>query len=114
MKNIHIVEGIYKEDKIMGLSIEEQEIHINASRDEEFATAYCSDSTWITKMDKLVAKSPELFEVIAENDVSKTYRFPKRLLSVRSTIIQREYTDEQRQAMADRLKAAREKANGTE
>ena len=93
----------------MSLGIEEQEISINASRDDEFATAYCSDRTWITKMDKLVAKSPELFEVIAENDVSKTYRFPKRLLSIRSTIVQREYTDEQRQAMADRLKAAREK-----
>lgn len=98
----------------MGLSIEEQEIHISASRDEEFATAYCSDSTWITKMDKLVTKSPELFEVIAENDVSKTYKFPKRLLSIRSTIVQREYTDEQRQAMAARLKVARDKSNGIE
>ena len=98
----------------MGLSIEEQEIHISASRDEDFATAYCSDSTWITKMDKLVTKSPELFEVIAENDVSKTYKFPKRLLSIRSTIVQREYTDEQRQAMAARLKAARDKSNGIE
>ena len=98
----------------MSLSIEEQEIHINASRDEDFAIAYCSDSTWITKMDKLVAKSPELFEVIAENDVSKTYKFPKRLLSIRSTIIQREYTDEQRQAMAERLKAARDKSSRIE
>lgn len=98
----------------MSLSIEEQEIHISASRDEEFVTAYCSDSTWITKMDKLVAKSPELFEVIAENDVSKTYKFPKRLLSIRSTIVQREYTDEQRQVMAARLKAARDKSNGIE
>lgn len=86
----------------MGLSIEEQEIHINASRNEDFATAYCSDSTWITKMDNLVAKAPDLFEVVVENDVSKTYRFPKRLLSIRTTI--REYTDEQKQAMADRMR----------
>ena len=86
----------------MGLSIEEQEIHINASRNEDFATAYCSDSTWITKMDNLVAKAPDLFEVVVENDVSKTYRFPKRLLSIRTTIL--EYTDEQKQAMADRMR----------
>ena len=86
----------------MSLSIEEQEIHINAARNEDFATAYCSDSTWITKMDNLVAKAPDLFEVIAENDVSKTYKFPKRLLSIRSTI--REYTDEQKQVMADRMR----------
>ena len=86
----------------MNLSIEEQELHINASRDEDFATAYCSDSTWITKMDKLVKKSPDLFSVVAENEVSKTYRFPKRLLSIRSSI--REMSEEQRYAASERMK----------
>lgn len=95
----------------MNLSIEEQELHINASRDDEFATAYCSDRTWITKFDKLVAKSPSLFEVIAENEVSKTYRFPKRLISIRSTI--REMTEEQKQLAAKRLKNAREQISNT-
>ena len=93
----------------MSLSIEEQELHISAGRDEEYAEAYCSDSTWITKMDKLVAKSPELFTVVRQDDISKTYRFPKKLLSIRSSFITREYTDEQRQAMADRLKAVRKR-----
>ena len=91
----------------MALSIEEQEVCINAMRDEEFATAYCSDRTWITKMDKLVKKSPNLFEVIAETDYGKTYRFPKRLISIRSSIVTREMTDEQKQLAADRLKNAR-------
>lgn len=86
----------------MGLSIEEQEVHIGASRDEDFATAYCSDNTWITKMDKLVKRSPDLFKVIAENDVSKTYQFPKRLISIRSSI--REMTEEQKQIAADRMR----------
>lgn len=86
----------------MGLSIEEQEIHINASRNEKFATVYCSDSTWITKMDKLVKKSPDLFQVVAENDVSKTYRFPKRLISIRSSI--RTMSDDQRQIASERMK----------
>ena len=45
----------------MALGIEEQEICINAMRHEDFATAYCSDRTWITKFDKLVEKSPDLF-----------------------------------------------------
>ena len=92
----------------MALSIQEQEICINAMRDEEFATAYCSDSTWITKFDKLVEKSPNLFEVIAETDYGKTYRFPKRLISIRSSIVTREMTDEQKQLAADRLRSARE------
>ena len=46
----------------MSLTIEEQEICINATRDDKYATAYCSDRTYITKFDKLVEKSPELFE----------------------------------------------------
>ena len=92
----------------MTLSIEEQEVCINAMRDEDFATVYCSDRTWVTKMDKLVEKSPNLFEVIAETDYGKTYRFPKRLISIRSSIVTREMTDEQKQLAADRLRNARE------
>ena len=92
----------------MPLSIEEQELCINAMRDEDFAIAYCSDRTWVTKMDKLVEKSPNLFEVIAETDYGKTYKFPKRLISIRSSIVTREMTDEQKQLAADRLRNARE------
>lgn len=93
----------------MALSINEQELCINAMRDEEFATAYCSDRTWITKMDKLVEKSPNLFSVIAETEYGKTYKFPKRLISIRSSIVTRELTDEQRQLASDRLRNARER-----
>ena len=92
----------------MALSIEEQEVCINAMRDEEFATIYCSDRTWITKMDNLVEKSPDLFKVASETDYGKTYRFPKRLISIRSSIVTREMTDEQKQLAADRLRNARE------
>lgn len=92
----------------MMLSIEEQEVSINATRDDEFATAYCSDRTWITKFDKLVEKSPELFEVLAETEFGKTYKFPKRLVSIRSSIVSREMTEEQKQLAAERLRNARE------
>ena len=92
----------------MSLSIEEQELCINASRDEDFATAYCSDLTWITKFDKLVNKSPDLFKVIAETEHGKTYKFPKRLISIRSSIVTREMTDEQKHLAAERLRNARE------
>ena len=90
----------------MNLSISEQEVHINAARDEDYATIYCSDKTWITKMDKLASKSPDMFELVDENEISKTYRFPKRLISIRSTI--REMTEEQKQLASERLKKARE------
>ena len=90
----------------MNLSISEQEVHINSARDKDYATIYCSDKTWITKMDKLASKSPDMFELVDENEVSKTYRFPKRLISIRSTI--REMTEEQKQLASERLKKVRE------
>ena len=97
----------------MALSIKEQEVCINAMRYEDFATAYCSDRTWITKMDKLVEKSPNLFSVIAETEYGKTYKFPKRLISIRSSIVTRELTDEQRQLASERLRNAREQKQNT-
>lgn len=93
----------------MSLSLEEQEVHINFGRTDEYATLYTSDSTYITKMDNLVKKSPELYKIIAETSAGKTYMFPKRLISLRSSIVTREYSDEQKQQMAERLKLAREK-----
>ena len=92
----------------MSLDIEEQELHISSARDEEFATAYCSDTTWITRFDKLVKKSPELFKVVSETEFGKTYEFPKRLISIRSSIVTREMSEEQKQLAAERLKLARE------
>lgn len=41
----------------MSVSIEEQEICINAMRDEKFATIYASDSTYITKWTSYVRKA---------------------------------------------------------
>lgn len=87
----------------MGAMIEEQEICINALRSDKFATVYCSDSTWITKMDKLVAKAPNLFSVVKEDEISKTYKFPKRLLSIRSSI--REMSEEQKKSAAERMRS---------
>lgn len=87
--------------------IEEQEISINATRLDDIATMYCSDSTWITKMDKLVEKSPALFKVMRDDEFGKTYSFPKKLISIRSSIVKRELSEEQRKAMGDRLRNLR-------
>lgn len=86
----------------MKITFEEQEITINASRTDDMAEIYCSDTTWITKMDKLVKKSPTLFRVINQDDVSKTYEFPKRLISIRSSV--KEMSEEQRIAAGERMK----------
>ena len=91
----------------MAARLEEQEISINATRTDDIATIYCSDSTWITKMDKLVEKSPALFKVIRDDEFGKTYSFPKKLISIRSSVVKRELSDEQRKAMGDRLRNLR-------
>lgn len=92
---------------ISKLTTEEQEISIQSCRNEDMVHMYCSDNTWITKMDKLVRKSPELFTVTAVTTHGKMYEFPKRLLSIRSTITKRTVSDEQRKQMIENLEKAR-------
>lgn len=92
---------------ISKLTTEEQEISIQSCRNESLVHMYCSDNTWITKMDKLVRKSPELFTVTAATAHGKMYEFPKRLLSIRSTIAKRTVSDEQRKQMIENLEKAR-------
>lgn len=99
---------------ISKLSTEEQEISIQSCRNENSVHMYCSDNTWITKMDKLAEKSPELFKIVAETDYGKTYEFPKRLLSIRSSIVKRNISDEQRERMAANLARARKTKNNKE
>ena len=41
------------------VSLSEQEVCINFMRDEDFATIYTSDTTYMTKLDKLCKTSPD-------------------------------------------------------
>lgn len=58
-----------------------------------------------TKYDKLCKTSPKHWKLISDDAVFSTYECsPKTLISARSKVIEREYSEEQRQAMADRLR----------
>ena len=85
--------------------IEEQETIINFSRDEDTAHIFTSDSTMITKLDKLVENGAyELERVEKESDGSvygKWYTCPKRVISFRKAPM----SDEQRKAMSEAAKA---------
>lgn len=97
------------EDKNMTVSIEEQEICINAMRDEKFATIYASDSTYITKLDKLCKESPDMYSLIEDTGRGKKYLLKdKTLISFRAKKTTRVMTDEQKKASAERLRKARE------
>lgn len=96
----------------MSVSLSEQETIISYSRDEDFAYIWTSDSTVMTKLDRRVESGDyEIFDVGKDMDgnlLSKEYRCPKNLISFRSKKVTRELTEEQKQAMADRLRKMRE------
>lgn len=94
----------------MSVSVEEQEICINAMRDEKFAAIYASDSTYITKLDRLCKESPDMYSLIEDTGRGKRYLLKdKTLISFRSKKTTRVLTEEQRYESAERLRKARER-----
>ncbi len=62
------------------VSISEQEVNINFMRDEDHATIYTSDTTYMTKLDKLCGTNPDMHSLIADTDRGKTYRVEDKTL----------------------------------
>ena len=100
----------------MGLGVLEQETTISFMRNSDICTVYTSDNTVITKLDKLVEnKKAPCWRLKAEHRlhsgelVGKTYETHKRLISFRSDIVAREMTEEQREAVAERMKELRKR-----
>lgn len=95
----------------MSIQTSEQETTVNFSRDSDLCTVFTSDRTIMTKLDKLVndEDSPlwKLKEVrYFQNGelASKIYETHKRLISFRSNITTRELTEEQKEAVAERMR----------
>lgn len=87
----------------------EQETIVRIARDEENAIVYTSDTTMMTRLDKLVETSGEWFVTKVRNFkdgtiADKTYECPKRLISFRKNTMRMELTDEQRAERAERLR----------
>lgn len=104
----------------MGVPIHEQETVIRYDRDSDICEIYTSDTTIMTKLDKLAdidnQKAP-LWKVKEEHRtkithelVGKTYLTNKRLISFRAGIVEREMSEEQRRETAERLRKWREKS----
>ncbi len=96
---------IIEESKLSNsVSISEQEVCINFMRDEDFATIYTSDTTYMTKLDKLCKTSPDMYSLIADTGRGKTYRVEdKTLISFRAKK-KRELSDEQKIAAGERMR----------
>ena len=97
----------------MGISLEEQETVIQYSRTDKEATIYTSDSTVMTKLDKLCVSAPEYYKLDREETqdgkvVGKFYKLAdKTRISFRKNKTERVLTEEQKQRLADNLARAR-------
>lgn len=76
----------------MQLTKYEQETIINFNEDESTAELYTCSSVMMRKLDKLVEVNPEAYQVKSEDFsygklVSKTYIFPKGLITLRKPTV---------------------------
>ena len=96
--------------KLKSVPLYEQETVIHYMRDEKFATIYTSDSTVITKIDKLCTQNPKMYSVIESDAYHRKYRVTdKSMVAFRAK--KRKMTDEQRAVARDRFQKAREKSS---
>lgn len=95
------------------LMIEEQETHISWSRGDARAKIYVSDVTTMTKLDKLVTATDSewtLDKEYREKDgrvQGKFYSCPVEFISFRSKRTTQNLTDEQREALSERMRENR-------
>ena len=65
------------------LSKYEQETVINFNAGEQIATVYTRDKAVMRKFDALVIAFPEVYKLVCETDIDKTYSMPKSCVSYR-------------------------------
>ena len=93
----------------MKLSRYEQETIVNYNAGEQTATVYTRDKAVMRKLDTLVADFPDTYSLTGQDEVSKTYSFPKSNISYRKP---RAVSTEQREwARKMMIERNREKEN---
>lgn len=89
----------------MNLTKYEQETIINYNNEEKTASVFTYDKSLIRKLDKRLAEMSDM-KLIRRGEDFAEYSLPKKWIKV---AFPRQYSDEQRAEMAERMKAAREK-----
>ncbi len=84
----------------MKLSRYEQETIVNYNAGEQTATVYTRDKAVMRKLDTLVADFPDTYKLLGQDEVSKTYSFPKSYVSYRKP---RKLSEEQRGQARERM-----------
>lgn len=103
------------ENSKKSVPVYEQETHISYMRDEQFAKVYTSDTTQMTRYDKLCKQYPDMWSCVSDDGYSKSYMCKdKKMIGARGKRIERqkrELTDEEREAIKKRLAEGRIKKN---
>lgn len=86
----------------MKLSRYEQETIVNYNAGEQTATLYTRDKAVMRKLDTLIADFPDIYSLTEQDEVSKTYSFPKAYVSYRKP---RAISAEQREQARKRMQA---------
>ena len=90
----------------MKLSRYEQETVVNYNAGEQTATVYTRDKAVMRKLDTLVAEFPDIYKLVEQDEVSKTYSFPKSYVSYRKPrAVSIEQRERARQMMIKQNKA---------
>lgn len=89
----------------MNLTKYEQETIINYNNEEKTASIFTYDKSLIRKLDKRLAEMSDM-KLIRRGEDFAEYSLPKKWIKV---AFPRQYSDEQRAEMAERMKTAREK-----
>ncbi len=89
----------------MKLSRYEQETIVNYNAGEQTATLYTRDKAVMRKLDTLVADYPDTYKLTGQDEVSKTYSFPKSHVSyLKPRTVSTEQRERARQMMIKRNK----------
>ena len=87
----------------MKLSRYEQETIVNCNAGEQNTTVYTRDKAVIRKPDTLVADFPDTYKLTGQDEVSKTYSFPKSHVRYRKPrAVSTEQRERARQKMIER------------
>lgn len=87
----------------MNLTKYEQETIINYNNEEKTASVFTYDKSLIRKLDKRLVESSDI-KLIRRGEDFAEYSLPKKWIKVS---FPRQYSDEQRAEMAERMRAAR-------
>lgn len=103
------------ENNRKSVPVYEQETHISYMRDEQFAKVYTSDTTQMTRYDKLCKQYPDMWSCVSDDGYSKSYMCKdKKMISARGKRAKRqkrELTDEELEVLRKRLAEGRAKRN---